>query len=661
MKHISLLIIFTILLSHPLTVFGISENPDLSPLPSPEMTIPITEFLSPEPTPIQDSTTPSPEAAPTVSIPSTHEVELSPSISPKEEDISVTPELAEQTVHEATSSSELTNREVTSSESTASASVIETGNSENNVSVDNIVNTTITGNNNCVLILSHNFDTQDILDLTDRCQDIMITTESPSDRETYNVNDAYFQTTIQAIADTGKNVLVVPDGIIRTGDSEVQVDLFNLINTNIAGDNTLFGVINLFDSHHGNIILPYELDYILQKSGSSFFPVTSSITHDQYADVLTEIDAAATTGDNTGASVIKTGNGTTTIRLYDKVNTSIIGSNFLILEINTFGTWDGKLLGWEGDIFTKDNQTIAMYKGLTSSEPLHESIQNNNSATVQNTIQIISNTGGNIASSGAEITTGDANATVNVFDFVNTSISGNNWYHVVVNIFDSFKGNIIFPRPDLSVETNADKNIVKEGDIIRFETQFSNNGILFARDTFLETILPNDLEFLDASHGGISSEGIIRWDLGKLLAKEIGSVWFRTKATKVSDSVSVKTTIKTSTDEPQQSDNTSILSLVIYFLNHSETAANNEILPNEYITHQKVQLNNKPEYTQIYDKYQPMDSVKITVPFVSGKGDIRGGYTAQPVNKAQTATPSLFLILYLTGSAVVLLKDWLEN
>ncbi len=662
MNQLSLLIVFVLLLSRTLTVYAVSETPAASPSPT-APTVTITDVPSPEPTLIQETLTPT--ATPTVSITPTPEYELTPTISPTDQELLITPEPVLQKDQEASSSSEIINKEPHQTESTASASAIETGHAENNVTVDNIVNTNITGNNNCLLILSHNFDTQDILNLTDTCQNIMITTETSSDNETSSKNDTEIQTTIQAVADTGKNVLVVPQGSIHTGNSSVQVDVFNLVNTNIAGDNTLFGIINLFDTKQGDIILPYELDYILKGDRAASQATLIDQTLNQDTLMSTNIDVIVNTGANTGAERIETGNATSSIKIYDKLNTTIIGSNFLILEINTFGAWDGKLLGWWGDILTDDNTTIAMYNGLNSTESRRrQSNDANNTATVQNTIQVISNTGGNIASNGAEIKTGDAAATVNVFDFVNTNISGSNWYHVVINIFDSFKGNIIFPRPDLTVETTAEKTSVNEGDTVRFETNFSNEGILFARDAYLETEIPEHLEFLDASLGGIFSGGVIRWDLGKLLAKDIGSVWFRTKATKSSDSTVVRTTIKTSTDEPEQENNLSFLSLVISLISPSPSSENSDLeqqeIPDTYLqaTIPILSIDIEPVSTGNAVSSGPITTTQTVPP---NHTDILGEETSKPHTKAESFSPLFFLMLYMSGTGFILLKEWLEG
>lgn len=258
--------------------------------------------------------------------------------------------------------------------------------------------------------------------------------------------------------------------------------------------------------------------------------------------------------------------------------------------------------------------------------------------------------------------TGDASATVNVFDLANTTITGNNWYHVVINIFDSFKGNIIFPRPDLAIKTTTDTNSVNEGDTVRFETHFYNDGLLFARDTLLETKLPEHLEFIEASAGGIFSSGVVRWNLGKLLAKEIGAVWFKTKATKSSDTTTILTTITTSTNEPMQSNNSSVVSLVISLLTYPENniSPSEETIPKKYIIGRINDLDTDIQVANSNKLSQSNDSIRVRRS-ISALQSVQGMMTEQPFAHAQTIPPSLFFILYMVGSAIVVVKEWLEN
>ena len=90
-------------------------------------------------------------------------------------------------------------------------------------------------------------------------------------------------------------------------------------------------------------------------------------------------------------------------------------------------------------------------------------VANDNTATVVNDVSVLADTGGNAAQgTSASIQTGDAAASANVLNVVNTNIFGNHWFLGVINIFDSLFGDIIFPRPDLTVTKVADKTTVQQ-------------------------------------------------------------------------------------------------------------------------------------------------------------------------------------------------------
>ncbi len=665
MKYLTFLLIFAMTVTQPLAVFAVTETPDISPTPAAEEAITETPVPEPSLTP-ETELSPSPEeliSAPPVAI-----TEITPTVIPTIEMTTDDLIKSEQSTEEASPSSELVVETTPLPTITVTAPVIRTGNAENIVTVDNVINTTITGIDNCMLILSHNFDTQDIIDLTDNCQNLVVTTEPSSDEKIQNFNEAEIQTTVQAIADTGKNVLFVSEGSIVTGDSRVQVDLFNLINTNITGTNTFFGVVNLFDPQVGDIILPYELDYVLK--GYPVAAQSSQLEHktEQAATVLTDIDSTVTTGDNTGAEVIKTGNAISTIRLYDKVNTSILRSNFLILEINNFGSWDGELIGWWGDVMMKDNQIFALYNGLSTFDANDQTVQNENTATVINSIQVYANTGENSAVDAQEISTGNAEAKVNVFDFMNTNITGNNWYHVVVNIFDSFKGNIIFPRPDLGVTTSSNKNTITQGEEITLTTHYFNRGLLWAKDTFLVTELPSNLEFIEASPGGIFENGKIRWELGKIETSDTDSVWIKARSKDVStEPVNARTYISTSTDEPSLENNENIIQFLIRFFQTSSEESEQQNAPavkivETYLQRQTLQLSHTNAVTVDKEVHDVSGANKDILLSSKRSGpNVYGAMTKAPMKKAQAATPSMLLLVYLFGSIALTVKGWLEE
>ncbi|MGB4965562.1 MAG: hypothetical protein WBO77_00430, partial [Microgenomates group bacterium] len=80
-----------------------------------------------------------------------------------------------------------------------------------------------------------------------------------------NNNTADIQNDITLTSNTGDNSAInnISSGTsVSTGDAYTSLNLFTMANTNLVGNCYFYGVINLFGSQNGDIILPYELDVL---------------------------------------------------------------------------------------------------------------------------------------------------------------------------------------------------------------------------------------------------------------------------------------------------------------------------------------------------------------------------------------------------------------
>lgn len=68
------------------------------------------------------------------------------------------------------------------------------------------------------------------------------------------INNATVSDNVTARADTGANA--APGGSVETGNAKSSVNIFDLVNTNIVGNNWYFAVVNLFGKFAGNIVFP---------------------------------------------------------------------------------------------------------------------------------------------------------------------------------------------------------------------------------------------------------------------------------------------------------------------------------------------------------------------------------------------------------------------
>jgi len=475
-------------------------------------------------------------------------------------------------------------------------SKIETGNAVAEADVVNVVNTNLVGSDFWQAIINLFEDSQENIDLTkiegiENFDPELISvlaqnfnTGSDSTNlslalllslfAVYNENTATLTNNVDLLAASGQNQIVGEDGQIETGNAEAYLNLFNMVNTNLIGSDWFFGVINLFSQLEGDIILPYELQFLCEDNqGFSPYSTVSAtntetgdgsenqalagaetsleISNFNEAEVTNNISVSANSGENTiiGDGEIQTGNAEAQANLLNLINTNIFGSNWLLLTINNFGDWVGNLSGWWGNTLTIGKTTFAWIRlpggevtsgevaasnentgdgsvnGALAQQTCSMEIENSNVATVSNNLNVVADTGNNsIEGESASIQTGNAEAKANLFNLINTNIIGNHWYFGVINIFNQFIGDIIFPRSDLVLNKGASQATLRPGEQVSFSLNYQNSGRLWAKDVVVTDILPAGMIFLSASNGGVYQNGQIVWQLGEVEAGQGGSL-----------------------------------------------------------------------------------------------------------------------------------------
>lgn len=443
----------------------------------------------------------------------------------------------------------------------------------------------------------------------------------------YNQNNASLTNSVDILATSGNNQADGDNALINTGEAIALLNLFNLVNTNLIGENWFFGVINIFGELEGDIILPYELQYLIGDEGEGG-TLTSAIntntgegstnqaqasaassveiTNTNEATLTNDVSVLANSGENEiiGSGSIQTGNASAQLNLLNIVNTNIFGGRWLFLLINNFGNWTGELLGWWGHLISiggvtwawvrlpdgdegQAAQAAAGNEDTGANSQNQASVQattslvvgNTNIATVENKLSVVADTGNNqIAGESALINTGNAQASANIFNFLNTNIIGNHWFFGIINIFDSFFGNIIFPRPDLLISVAADQEIVAPGEEITYTIAYKNQGHLWAKTVTVLDTMPPETTFVSASDGGVESGGAVTWNLGTLAKGEEGTLALTVKgrADVPDGSVLVNNVlIATTTEEPEQDNNSSSAFTTVMMMASISTSTSN--------------------------------------------------------------------------------------
>jgi hypothetical protein len=293
------------------------------------------------------------------------------------------------------------------------------------------------------------------------------------------------------------------DGSIKTGNAQASGNIVNLANTNLNVSEWLFGVVNVFGTLAGNIILPQDTGEsnssgqsapVLVENSATGPGSTNNVTYNNEdlsslknantASVTSNVDVSANTGNNNAS--INTGGGSVTSGVADaSVNNSTIANVNTVEEdgtvwmviVNEAGKWVGHILGnpWgsntasnslpiESTAGATGDQTYSTLVQNSATGPLSDndatytntsdsSVLNENNAYIENNVEAIADSGNNEASynTGAgQIETGNAKVGLNLVNMVNTNVTAKKFVAIFVNVLGTFLGDVIPPEEQLA-------------------------------------------------------------------------------------------------------------------------------------------------------------------------------------------------------------------
>lgn len=450
--------------------------------------------------------------------------------------------------------------------------IIETGDAQAEANIYNEVNTNIVGENWEDLVENiYGYSEEDInlLEIILKLIGLMDEEENneeedggPDELVIENKNQADIENDAEANANSGRNEANENEGDveINTGNAQAVVNVVNIVNTNIVGDNWVFVVINVFGHWSGDLIVPGE--------GLLSFPFFNNeyssveIENVNQADIENDAGASANSGDNEangndGDVEIETGDAFAQSQVETQANTNIVGSNWFSLTINENGNWWGKILNWFGDegdelgyVFLADEEGQGDAK-LT--------VKNYNLANITNTAQANANTGENQANQNGgdvAINTGNAGAFSNIFNLVNTNIVGSNWLFGVVNVMGEWTGDLEFAYPELEVEIDDGKEELEAGEQNEYTVKFRNNGKADAENVSLAMSLNG------GEMGGKKSH---TWDLGSVPSGQAGEMKVIVKSENGPEILFAEVEIVTETEEKEKGNNSDSDETKLYY------------------------------------------------------------------------------------------------
>ena len=343
--------------------------------------------------------------------------------------------------------------------------VVETGDADSDVQVDNDVNA---NNVDTTGTEETSFDEEgeenqenpeqlEILEEEEEGGDTAVgTTTVTSENHATTTNQANSEAT------TGDNEAAAGGGnaVIATGNAVATANVINTINTNIVNStgalyllNRLFGgtldLSSLFSSSFspsGNGG-PCTLSTCDQEG--TMYQVHSTST----AKLTNDVVVRASTGGNNatstdGGAYIQTGHAGAAANVVNVANTNIVDSNYLLVSVNNLGNLFGDIVlpgaSFFSELFSSNRPTAG-----------NVSVTNENDATLTNNVSAEANTGDNAATTtgdgeGGTIATGNAAASANTANVVNTNLFGGTAIHLLFRVNGNWNGSVFGAPPGLS-------------------------------------------------------------------------------------------------------------------------------------------------------------------------------------------------------------------
>lgn len=245
---------------------------------------------------------------------------------------------------------------------------------------------------------------------------------------------------------------------IKTGDASAYASIINYLNTTVIGSRDI-DIINIYGPTLGTLDFsdfnPHAVASTSSASGLQSYGAGNStpsfldteLTAQNNALLSNDLTLNASSGFNravgaNGNVIVETGDVEVDASIFNMVNTNLIGRDWKFKVINIFSDVVGDLILPALDT----ERSAAGCSGcLNSLNITNESYIVNNNASVGNQIQVNANTGNNSASGfggSGTIRTGNSNAQASVYNLVDTTIIGDNWYYSQFRVAGDWRGSV---------------------------------------------------------------------------------------------------------------------------------------------------------------------------------------------------------------------------
>ncbi len=266
-------------------------------------------------------------------------------------------------------------------------------------------------------------------------------------------------------------------GSATSGSADSVADIINLLNSAIGSGQSFVGVVNIFGSLNGDILLPSDfLNTLLASNAATPTPSATQNDNNQTIDdtnsnnqaINNDITTDASTGqaavaDNTSAGSATTGNAATNVTVLNLTGSQIVGSNDVLVFVNVLGTWVGLIMNAPagttaaelGGGISQDSTVPTTVDTATLNSANNDAINNNIIADANSGNANVSNN-----TNAGNATTGNATSSVNLVNLIDSQLDLSNWFGILfINVFGTWDGNFgVAPNQVASTQNSSSTN-----------------------------------------------------------------------------------------------------------------------------------------------------------------------------------------------------------
>ncbi len=244
-------------------------------------------------------------------------------------------------------------------------------------------------------------------------------------------------------------------GNATSGNANAVANIVNMINTAITAGQSFLGVLNINGNLNGDILLPPNFLDQLIASGAP--QSTVNLSQQQVNNVVAnlgssqtinnDVNLSAASGNvnmaqNTKAGNATSGNASTNLTVFNLTGRQVIGANSLMVFVNVLGQWVGLIVN------APAGSNSAAYCGgscqISNSVNNNTKINDSSTNTINNNLDINARSG-NVGmtrnTNAGNATSGDATASANLANFINSQLSLTDWFgFLFINVFGTWHG-----------------------------------------------------------------------------------------------------------------------------------------------------------------------------------------------------------------------------